>query len=341
VRQCQPASQLRGAMSRSIDLPEAPAFLYAGRDSVVYMPADAETCALIEVIAPGFSSADRLTATRAAPPAGHYRVKLANGDRSFVRILPDTRLQQCRDTHDLIASLNSGAPVVRPEPPIALGAGYIGVVSAWHDHGLPGEHTDTRAIGMAMAQMHMALEDVPSMLLKQRSRERRSKFAHRLSQPLPSRAIEITRRLPSPLESLDDLTGQALHGDCNPGNILLCANEILFCDFENSAHAWGPPIFDLATVVERLCLPHANALERAALLLASWQTVSGRSAVARTGALLDAISTRNLMAVAVLCLLDDRGTPAHDSEWAKFEGLAHQITDCLPLIEAIEQEVMG
>jgi hypothetical protein len=325
-------------MSQAIDLPDPPAFRDPGRDIVEFETAAGEGGRLVASLFPPDTRVERLRGAGHREPFGHYRVACRDGLRRFVRVLSSDRQEQCVAVARLLAQLPEGSPIVAAGVPQRLSDFAIAVVSPWVEHRAPRlVASDLDAIGRAMGTLHCGLAVITERVgVETRARHRRQHFEQRFLLPVPERARRLVQEISGSLSALDDLPGQPLHGDPNPGNILMTQSGVRFCDFENAVHAFGPPILDLAMIVERLCLPCVEAERLAAALFEGWMFATGTTPIPRPGALADALRIRNLTVAAVLVLLEDRGTPAEEAEWAKFEALAAQLGDRRKTVSAIE-----
>lgn len=115
------------------------------------------------------------------------------------------------------------------------------------------------ACGSLLARVHHHLRELPwadqvrhSSL--QRDRRFRQLHASQLnSKHTPARVREL---LMQQGPELPDEQAQALHGDLNLGNLLLCRDtgRAYLLDFEDAVHNWHSPLVDLAMMLERFVL---------------------------------------------------------------------------------------
>lgn len=127
---------------------------------------------------------------------------------------------------------------------------------------------------------------------------------------------------------MKSLPTRPLHGDFNPGNILIVGDSVTLLDFEDVLHSDLPPVFELVLVIERFVLIHcANdglAVELGRTFLSGYTAVMGST----TGPLqtdpalvLRSLALRSLM---TLSLGANSGITISDAEWGKFFDLEHQ-----------------
>jgi hypothetical protein len=144
--------------------------------------------------------------------------------------------------------------------------GVTAFAYGWVDGEHPsGADLDFRALGRAIAELHEALTKVPgSAAIQSRTANRIAAllpFADLAASPLsgPWRRWEplATRAL----QAFDELSASmqaarvSIHGDLNPGNILVSPQGIAFLDLEDATHSALWSGLDLAKIAERLILP--------------------------------------------------------------------------------------
>jgi len=109
----------------------------------------------------------------------------------------------------------------------------------------------------------------------------------------------------------------ALHGDLNLFNMLMADGHCTFLDFEDVFHSVMPPVFDLATVFERVVVVEGASVNGDRLLtalLGAYEETSGIRVDPRQVA----PALRGL-ALRALCTLAGSDPAGHDDkEWRKF-----------------------
>jgi Ser/Thr protein kinase RdoA (MazF antagonist) len=201
--------------------------------------------------------------------------------------------------------------------------GYALTVSPWVASRHVDMHVDPVQLAEAVARLHRLLSKAPDAAkVQQRAGQRREALQDRLRGVSSGPAARILDHTGQSLGLMDDLAGQVLHGDLNPGNILITdVGSICFCDFEDAIHTYGSPVIDLAIIVERLLLSRGEAV--IATFLRTYQKLA--APVARTGWLVDSLKLINLRAAALLLLAGDQGHHVPPEEWQKFVDHAARI----------------
>jgi Ser/Thr protein kinase RdoA (MazF antagonist) len=126
--------------------------------------------------------------------------------------------------------------------------------------------------------------------------------------------------------SIDFLPGEVpcrpLHGDLNPGNVLVGERGPVFLDFEDVFHSVLPPSFELAYALERFVMvplpDDAAALTAGRILVRGYRLHGGDPIPADPTAVLRALALRALCALAAG---QRKGLAVQPDEWRKFFGL--------------------
>lgn len=134
-------------------------------------------------------------------------------------------------------------------------------------------------------------------------------------------AVDVAERFVA-LGSRMHEEGSPIHGDLNPGNILVSGNRIVFLDFEDAFHSYLWTGVDLGFVVARLILPQvaAEGVEwagRSISALLSGYVASGGDLRMSSGlSLSDAVEWQ---AGLIVCILAEAALPAQiiDAELEK------------------------
>jgi Ser/Thr protein kinase RdoA (MazF antagonist) len=133
----------------------------------------------------------------------------------------------------------------------------------------------------------------------------------------------------------------ALHGDLNPGTVLVetASGRTVVLDFEDVLHSVLPPIFELLLAAERFVLVMVNDDEKALVLGRALVASYRRSAATRLSlhgrapaALLRGLALRSM---CVLAFGERAGIRTVDEEWRKFLVLEQQARQRAPLIARI------
>ena len=117
-----------------------------------------------------------------------------------------------------------------------------------------------------------------------------------------------------------------LHGDLNPGNILIDdGGTAWILDMEDAIHSWGAPLRDLAFAAERLALvpdgDRSEKLERITALCQGYNRASACPVRWRPGRLEAALRALSWRALMLLCHRERRGLDSTTAEWTKFFAL--------------------
>jgi len=130
---------------------------------------------------------------------------------------------------------------------------------------------------------------------------------------------------------------QMLHGDLNPGNLLVAAGTVTFMDFENTGHSWLPPVTEVAFILERLVLTAVRKDGDALAATAAFLTAYARHRpLPARGTLAPALSWLSLRALAILSVLAKEGRPRPAAETDKFLALLELHAQRHSLVEQLE-----
>jgi Ser/Thr protein kinase RdoA (MazF antagonist) len=255
---------------------------------------------------------------------GRYRMRFG-GDDWFVRVVTPSQidvververhLSRLTDLDGLVCrTINGWVDNLRD--------GHGLSVAPWVDGRPVCLGDDARLIGLSLARLHAVLATSPDLPnVSAVASERSRGISDRLRRPLPTQAARITALLGSRIDLIDDLSVGPVHGDANPGNLLVdSTGSIRFCDFEDTIHTYASPWFDIAMLVERLYLDRPEAITA---LVEGYRGFA--SLQDRPGALADAIRVINLRAVGLLSLIEDSGRMVDPEEWHKFDAHARRL----------------
>lgn len=130
-----------------------------------------------------------------------------------------------------------------------------------------------------------------------------------------------------------------LHGDLNPGNLLINATEeTIFLDFEDTLHSYLPVIFELVFILERLVLvdPQLTSKEKISLgkqFIESYRMHGGSYQF--NPKYIAALASLNLRSLCTLALCELKGQKSPKDEWYKFYNLYNLATDNQDLLKEI------
>ncbi len=190
------------------------------------------------------------------------------------------------------------------------------------------EPAQLAAIGLALGRVHRALADAPERDHWRRRTDARIAALQQVRQALaegrlragtePDRLAALAAN-PAISFAPEDHPGRRtpLHGDLNLFNMLMADGQCLFLDWEDVVHSVLPPVFDLATVFERVALVEPGAPAAPPLLAAlldAYHESSGTE-VPPT-AVAPALRGLALRSLCTLAASDPEG--ADHREWRKF-----------------------
>jgi Ser/Thr protein kinase RdoA (MazF antagonist) len=285
----------------------------------------------------------RISPVTASPGAdgesilGVFRVLDAQGTSRLLRICDEKRMAVLVAADAVVRGIRVEAPALIP----VIEAGWPralddGVTAALLMPFVEGRYprsdlAELERIGRALGALHHALAGHPDRLsIAARAAERDSALValwpYSVLEVAPASCVVLLRALSVTIAvpSLKNGNPQPLHGDLNPGNILVTAERgIAFLDFENVRHSCGPVVLDLAMLVERLCRMsddgrvNENALSA---LVSGYARAAGRSAdtLFPAGELHRALVARNVKALCILAAKQQSGHPVDEAEWLKF-----------------------
>lgn len=199
---------------------------------------------------------------------------------------------------------------------------------------------EIRALGVALGRLHEALRASPHLeqiVTATGTRMARLLDARKALQdgreagPHPSRLTRLARD--RALEFFDDQERvNVLHGDANPGNVVLDhSGDVHFLDFEDVIHSALPRRFELAYVAERFVYVQEDDKANAEALVA--ELLDAYASVIEDYVPFDMQLTLRSLALRSLCVLADaefNGASVPPSEWEKFFELETQARDRLP-----------
>jgi Ser/Thr protein kinase RdoA (MazF antagonist) len=260
------------------------------------------------------------------------RFEPTQGPALFLKLMPVSRTASLVDAEAVAQWLQQhGVQVVMASgQPLPLN-GRMLWVAPFHP-GRLAEPTgaDMAAIGRGLGRMHRSLSAHPQKARWLQRTDQRLSRLHSVRQALASGTLRAGPE-PSQLQEwakdpsltfdpscrdLDELR-TPLHGDLNLFNLLMNDGHCVFLDFEDVHHSVLHPVFDLATVYERVVLVHAPTEHREGLLDALLVAYSDA-----TGWRINPTTMPDVLrglALRALCTLADYDPAGEDeTEWRKF-----------------------
>ena len=186
--------------------------------------------------------------------------------------------------------------------------------------------------GQSLATLHQKLRDYPSqdqLITKTQCRltklnDIREKIADGKLNigPIPGCVKKLAKS--SNLDFNQGHSIQALHGDLNPGNVLLNDNIIYYLDFEDTLHSVLPIVYELVYILERMVFvsvtDQKTRINLGRSFIQAYINNNGNYSYCKSDDL--ALSTLALRAFCVLTLCELEGKKIDSREWYKFQKLA-------------------
>jgi Ser/Thr protein kinase RdoA (MazF antagonist) len=297
---------------------------------------------------------------RSGDAAGTQFKITKGGERDlFLKHVPAARAASEERAQSIAGWLaGRGVPVAVPCAgyPRRLADGSLFVAMPYvHGKRLDPEPEQLRALGRIIAALHAALAAHPdvaswSTYTKQRmtslANTRQALATRRVScGPLKERLAELAAD-----EDVDFVLSSsmvaALHGDLNPGNVLLDAETGLprLLDFEDVFHSLLPPAFEMMLVIERFVLARlrdeASIRGCTAALLTGYREAGGHRLEfgIKPADVLRSLAVRSL---CVLCQGAQRGIDVSASEWSKFFSLEEAARQSADMINGVVEEIVA
>lgn len=298
-----------------------------------YTPASAAVADAVRAALGRRGSADALATGSAARIRG-LRFEADGGERFFLKVVPASRAAEVLASESIarwVATRGASVIAAIDREPVLLPDGTLAIVYPFCD-GRPPAAGDARALGAALAALHLALEshpDRPAWEAATAMRHRRLMATRGAlargelrAGPDPDRlaALAADERVSFlPEAFLDVGPVRPLHGDLNVFNMLIALHGVVFLDFEDVAHSVLPAAFDLAVLCERTILvaePNDDAARGAVRLLLDAYTAAGGGPMVHPARLSDVLRGIALRSLCTLARIDPDGTDR--PEWEKF-----------------------
>lgn len=191
--------------------------------------------------------------------------------------------------------------------------------------------SEMRKLGGSLAELHSLLASHPDRSTWQENTDRRLSKINLIRRDLVEGRI---RAGPNPvfLASIaadktlifsDAETIQTpLHGDLNPGNILIKEGSPIFIDFEDVFHSVLNPCFELALIIERCVMSQPISTEdciaASRAFISEYQNSSGNYELLKNMKPVDLPRSLALRSMCILALAEQEGFKVLASEWKKF-----------------------
>jgi Ser/Thr protein kinase RdoA (MazF antagonist) len=246
--------------------------------------------------------------------------------------------------------VNAGAALAGFPKRLAAG-GVVVAMPYFEGRRLRATPEDCRALGKSVAELHAALARHPDREQWRAFTELRlgelTAIRHRCASGGLSVGpdADLLLRLASDRTldfTCEGLPRRPLHGDLNPGNVLVVGETPLLLDFEDVFHSYLPAQFELALMVERFVLVRVDddddAVDLGRNLVGRYRTEIGATLAPMTTDPAEIFRALALRSLCVLALAASNGLVVSDGEWKKFFRLERQAAQRAHVIRAIFQE---
>ncbi len=238
-----------------------------------------------------------------------------------------------------VATALAGFPLLLPDGALLVAMPYV------DGRRVAAEAGDLAALGRSLRTLHEALSshpDVEAWRAATRARldrlqATRAALAEGRLAAGPDHA-RLARLAAEPELDFVDAGAhwQPLHGDLNPGNVLMAADTPVLLDFEDVPHSMHPPIAELCLAVERFVLAQV-ANEDEALRLGR-VLVDNYGSPARQGSGMsptNVLRSRALRSLSLLADAERAGVRISEAEWRKFFDLEQMASSRAATLEAV------
>ncbi|GAA0612318.1 MULTISPECIES: phosphotransferase [Thalassospira] len=262
-----------------------------------------------------------------------FRLDEPDGRKFIFKILEDSEVCQSEEAEKASAWLASNkVPVVVASGQYRLPSGEVIVKMPYLEGRRVGLAVDELfAFGVSLAKLHKALRNVPH---RERWRLRTAQRLKALSKtrqyivssgvelgPYPQRLLNLANDAELDFERSQWFT-QPLHGDVNPGNVLILNNTPVFMDFEDTAHSVLPVEYEVLFAIERFVLVRVdNDLEASRLGKAFLHGYRSQIKTELQSVYIEPVQVLRSLALRSLMVLVNgelSGSKVLESEWKKF-----------------------
>lgn len=203
-------------------------------------------------------------------PYGFYRLGSQQESwQTFVKILPSSHLAvethaQAVEHHLMLQGINARQMHITP-----LAAQGIAITMVYQpltpcDWSL----ASAQALGRTLQQVHQGLKTLPQAPQVHQAWWQKRRVFSQLMDEVLAQKIPLCHQLPTQeyqeflriwqgygeMLLQDNPQAQVCHGDLNPGNVMCSGEQMMILDYENSAYAFFPPIWDLGMTIQRILL---------------------------------------------------------------------------------------
>jgi hypothetical protein len=290
------------------------------------------------------TSVTRLVSGVQVPPPdtleGSFRVRNGAGDDWLLKLVNSVlaaRLGAAESFVQMLPSLGVASNLSIPVGPMGWPRPGPNGLTAFLVPYLSGRYpsaakTDIEATATAIAKLHRTLREHPIAskiaVAGARHEAKLSKYWPRVVSRYAPEHLQyrVAKFMQSDyMQMLDERDAQPLHGDLNPGNILLLENDhVAILDFEDAPSRFGSVETDLALAIERICCLCSNIREiqtKTRHFIECYGKEAGTVPFGKPGALHQFLIFQNVRALCVLAARSEIGDATNPDEWGKFVGL--------------------
>ncbi|WP_033068647.1 phosphotransferase enzyme family protein [Thalassospira australica] len=202
--------------------------------------------------------------------------------------------------------------------------------------------------GQELAKLHQVLAEAPSQKdWEKRTKDRLDELSTMRTYlvekgayfgPDPKRLLDLAHD-----KSLDFTIGvspvQPLHGDLNPGNVLVVDGQVIFMDFEDTLHSVLPLEYEIMLVIERFVLVRSSkdyeATDLGREFLRGYFSKQKIDAFNHDRSPVEILRALALRSLIVLAYGEKVGVSIPDDEWEKFFYLEEKACSRANVIQSI------
>ena len=285
------------------------------------------------------------------PNNAHLVLKNSNHVLHYIKLIPEKNSHSYLE-HDVIAqwlqeyNINACACIVKKLFQHE-GENYLVMVYPyWEGVRVSSSNNDLSVLAKSIAQLHLTLKNHPETKKWQGKTEQRYKELEYIRKKIIKGECHFRENMPAVIALakqynfdcwIDTAQAQSLHGDLNPGNVLLVENSLVFFDFEDTAHSYLPVIVELGYIIERfimiLCTDKEIIVQKGREFLKIYREAGGYYQYLKWhSSILDLLALK-AFCVLTYCYLNNIGT--EPKEWNKFLYLLNRAKDKNYLLKRI------
>jgi Ser/Thr protein kinase RdoA (MazF antagonist) len=262
-----------------------------------------------------------------------FRLDLSDGQKFIIKIVEPSAVAQSNEAEKAIAWLSARhVPVVATTDQYRFPTGEVLQKTPFLEGrrvGLGAEELFT--FGVGVAQLHHALAKVPYKGRWTKNTVNRLQALEKTRQNVAKRGLEVgpdPQRLLTLVadEQLDFQKSrccvQPLHGDLNPGNVLIVDEKPVFMDFEDTVHSVLSIDYEILFAIERFVLVHVKNDKEAVSLgrefLRGYASQENKKYTIRNIDPVNVLRSLALRSLMVLVNGELTGNSVSEREWKKF-----------------------